>query len=519
MGASQDKRKSGSGGFSFGNSNKTKDEKAKATAKTAVITVIVVALLFAGALFINSDFLRQNMAAVTIDNVKYSITDFNYYYQNVYMQYYQSVSGTGDLASSMLPDTQKSLKSQVYDEETGETWAEFFERMALEQMKADNEIYVEAQKAGYQMSEADKKSMEDSIASVQQTAYTYGYTDLGKYLKAVYGKGMDEAAYRKAAERTYLIDSYSNYIHDSYTYTPDQIESYYTQYKDSFDTFTYRYYLVKADDINKDDYSDDTAYQTAKDAAVEAAGVKAKEYADEVKSETDFITGARAYDPETYNEDDSTLRVYQGELLGSTYGDWLKDASRQDGDVSTFKSTNGYYVVYYIGRSDNHYTTVNVQQIVVKPETINESDYAEDEDTTAYDEAVAKAKTTAEETANKILNEWSSTGATQDQMTQLTTNYADQISTDDSKLLENVYKEQLPADVTAWIYDSARKTGDYTMVYNESTGYHILYFVGPGKQYSDVLADSKKRDEDLQAWKDSLTVVEPKATWLMTLAK
>jgi hypothetical protein len=516
MSSSQDNNKRGLDGFgqSKGGSQKDKkNDKAQKTARAAVITVIAVAILFAAALFMNSDFLRQKVTAVSISNVNYTLTDFNYYYKNVYLQYYQNASNAGGLAGGLLPDTKKSLKSQVYDETTGETWAQFFEKAALEQMKSDNQIIVEAQKAGYQLSEDDKKKVDSEMESGKEAAISYGYPDLGKYLKAVYGKGMTEVYYRKALERSHLVDSYTKYVGDSFVYSAQDLEAYYTTNKDSLDTFSYRYFLVTAK--SADTAADATQEQidAAKKEAVTAAGDEAKKIAATITDEQSFINAARSYDPETYNEESASLRSYRGELLGSTYGDWLKDSARKTGDVSTFESANGYYVVYFISRSDNHYATVNAQTILVQPEQIDPNQYADDQN--AYNAAVEEARKTAESTANSLNDQWVAAGATQDKMTELTQNNLDKISADASKLQENIYRSQLPAEVENWLYDSARVVGDHTVVYSESVGYYIVYFAGPGKQYSDVLAENGKRSEDLKAWKDALPVSDAKKSWLV----
>lgn len=522
MSAAQKKNRSNSDGFGIEKSNNMKGRKkdsAKNPAKIAVISFAVFAVLFLCSLFINSNYFRQTFAAVTIDKVKYSIADFNYYYQNAYIQYYNAMSGAGDFGSSMLPKNDSSLKSQVYDEATGETWADFFETMALEQMKADNMILLEARKASYLLPDEDKTTMEADIENMKAMGYSSGYPNFRDYLMSAYGKSMTEAVYKKNVERSYLLNSYVNHIKDSFQYTPEDIEAYYNENSGIFDTFTYRYFLVSGAEVIEADYPDDAAYQTAKDAAVEAAGVIAKEYAANITDEQDFIDAARAYNPETYKEDDASQRIYKGELLGSTYGDWLREPNRQDGDVSTFKTTTGYYVVMFKSRDNNHYPTVNVQQILVKQETVNESEFPEDESGTAYNEAVATAKKTAEDTANLIYKEWQDGGATQDKLAELITAHSMEIDAGNSKLNENVYKNQMPEEVNSWLYDTARKPGDHTVIYVDTTGYYILNFVGTGEQYSDLLSETQKREKDLEAWRLTLTGGEPKLSWLMVLTK
>ena len=498
------------------------DEKAQKVARTAIITVAVVAVLFAAAIFLNSDYLRKNLTCVKIGGVKYTITDFNYSYQNLYAQYYSSMSSaSSDLTSALLPDSGTSLKSQIYDEDTGKTWADFFEEMTLAQMEEDNKILVEALAAGYELTEEDTATIDEELETIQTTAYTYGYTDLDVYLEAMYGKGMDEEAFRSAIERAQLIISYTDYVNESFTYTDDEIEAFYDENSDKLDTFTYRYIHIAAADVEESDYADEADYEAAEEAAIDDTEAQAIAYAESITDEASFIEAARDYDPESYAEDDDSLRVYQGELLGSTYGDWLKEDGRAEGDVSTFRSTNGTYVVYYIDRDDNHYSTVNAQMILCTPETINADDYAEDETTEAYDAAVEAADVAAEELANDL---YAALEASDDAQAEIVEQYefytgTTQIDDDYSGLFEQVYREQLDDAVSEWLFDEARQEGDYTVVYSEDTGYYLVYFVSTDEMYSTILADTDMREDDLQAWKDALEVFEAKVTWVMTLAQ
>ena len=516
MSASQDKRKRSAGGSGFGTGKGKKSKKDK-TMMAAIITPIVVAVLFAAALFINSDFLRQNFAAVKVDDTKYSVIDFNYYYENAYAQYYNAMSGAGSFGQDMLPEQNQSLKSQIYDPDTGETWADFFKKMALDQIKEDNKIYRAALAAGFKLPDEQKKKLDDDFNTMKQNALASGYSDFGVYLKSIFGKGMTEAAYLKNAERSYLINAYANNVRDSFKYSAADLESYYKENKDNFDTYTYRYFLVSSADLKETDYPDEAAYNIANAAAVEATVEKANAYASTIKSEQNFIDAARQYDPETNKEDSATLRIYQGNLLGSVYGPWMKDAARKSGEVTTIKTTTGCYVVYYMERSDNHYPTVDMRQILVRPESIDKEQYSGEKNDDAYNAAVAKAKQTAKDTADKIYDEWSKNGFTEDQLTTLTTSYAKEISAEDSKQIKEIFKTQLTKEVNDWLFDPSRKAGDHTQLYNADNGYYIVYFEGQGKQYSDALADKAKRDKDQLAWKDSLTGSEPQTTWLMTM--
>jgi hypothetical protein len=519
MSASADKRKRNQEKGGSGKERYTQEGRERAKIrKIAIITVVIVAVLLGGALFINSDYIRQNFTAVTIGDMKYTVTDFNYYFQNAYMQYYNAISGNaGELASAMLPDSQKPLKSQIYDEETGQTWSEFFQELAITNMQNDAKVYKAAQEAGYQLSDDDMKEFDTEFENTKVEIMSYGYPVFDDYLKGAYGQGMDEEHYKKSTLIAFTAAKYKEYVNDNFTYTDEQLESIYEENKDNFDTYTYRYFLVAADEVNEEDFEDETAYEEAKAAAVAAAGERAKAYADDVKSEEDFIAAAKDYDPETYREADASKRIYQGELLGSTYGDWMKEAGRKTGDLFTVESTNGWYVVYFMERSDNHYDTVGFRQILITPETVNEADYAEEENEDAYNAAVEKARADAKTEADKAYELWLGFDATEDVMIDMMADYSD--DTTEGGLYEKVPKGQMVPEVNDWIYDPARKAGDYTMVESEAYGFHILYFTGTGMQYSDYLAETAQREDDLLAWEEALPVIEAETHWTFVLAQ
>ncbi|UOO37021.1 hypothetical protein IZU99_07015 [Oscillospiraceae bacterium CM] len=513
MSASSDKKKRSASGFEAAKRN-GKDEQSHKTTKTALYSVIAFAVLFLLAIFINSDLLRQKFPAVTVDGVKYAAADFNYYFENAYMQYYSLMSNAG--MTDYLPDSQTSLKSQIYNKDTGETWAAFFESTALEQMKNDTKIYKEALNAGYTLSSDEKQQIDDQLAQMKTQYALYGYTSLDQYLKVVYGKGMDEKTYRKNAERTLLISSYAEHVKTSFTYTPDELETYYQENKNDLDMFTYRVFFVEAATVDASLYSDEAAYKQAQTAALDEAGVTAKAYAAKITSEKSFIAQAKAYDPVVYEQVDSTKSETEGISLSSDYADWLKDASRRAGDVEAVATSGGYEVVLFVGRSNNHYATVTYNQIVVKPVDTSSLDTA---DQAAADKAASDAKQTAANTASAINDAWTAAGASGDKLTELATTYQDQIDTASSKLQENIAKNVAPDEVNAWLYNASRKSGDHTMLTTADGTVYLLYFSGNGRQYSDVLAEAARRDQDEKAWENALTTSDAKKTIFFAFAK
>ncbi|MDR3277653.1 MAG: hypothetical protein LBT12_02680 [Oscillospiraceae bacterium] len=512
----------------------------KKTAKTAGIIAAVMVVLFAAALFVNSNYIRRHATAVTIGEMKYSAVEFNYYYYDSYMTYanwvYSNLSSLGD-ASAYLPDS-KPWKSQYYDEAAGQTWADFFASMALETMTENARIRTEAKQKGYVLPDEKRAELDKEFADLEEQ-YTGGAFQ--KQLVTSYGKGMTVAVYKKINDDLALADAYSEYVEDSFSYTEEALDAYYGEKVDLLDTFTYRYMLINSATVTETDYETTEAYEAAQAEALAVAQSAADELAAGVRSEEDFIAAAKAYGESVYDEESgsalqyaepaSTLRYYKGELLGSIYGEWMREAGRKYGDVNTFPLTtgSGVYVVYFIDRSDNEYPTASLRRILITPEAVDSAQYAEDETTDAYDAAVAKALTDAAAKAKTLYDEWVSGGATEEAFIAL---MADNSSdTAEEGLYEFVHKKQLANAVDDWLFAPGRKTGDSELTEvsegeqltgeqgTEPTGWYLLYYVGEGQSYHDYLAETGNRAADVTAWNEALPELTSVNHWAFRLAE
>ncbi|HHT16568.1 MAG TPA: hypothetical protein GXZ77_02450 [Papillibacter sp.] len=496
---------------------KKAQEETKNNMKIAMrATVVIIVLLLAFALFINSSILVRNATAVEIEGVKYTVADFNYFFQNAYNEYYMTVQSAQG-PSSMLPQTGKPLKSQIYDEGTGETWSDFFRRLALVEMKETTNIYKKAVAEGFTLADETREKMEDEIKSLSDTVTLYGYKKFDDYLQSVYGNGMTEAIYRRNVERTYVVEEYTKQYEESLNYSQDELNTYYGENEDSLDFYKYRYFLVRAEAVDEEALGyDEEAIEKAKEEALEKARVRAEEYAGRVNSEEDFITVAREYDSEQYADDNSTLRFYKGELLGSAYGPWLRDAGRVEGDVTTSKIVSGYYVVYFISRNDNRYVTHNIRYLTIAPNSVQYETGTEEEKAAKLEENKKEAETTA----NTAFDQWLQMEGTEDAFLELAKMYEGVTNViTESGQLENVYLSQLPKMCEEWLYSGDRTVGDSTLLHDPEVGYYLLYYTGEGRIYRDVLAEEGLRERDMRTWKESMTAEDAKLTWFIRLGK
>lgn len=52
--------------------------------------------------------------------------------------------------------------------------------------------------------------------------------------------------------------------------------------------------------------------------------------------------------------------------------------------------------------------------------------------------------------------------------------------------MSQVYQGQMVTEFNDWCFDPARQTGDTGIIHNESTGYHVMYFVGYDQPYWEI---------------------------------
>ena len=139
-------------------------------------------------------------------------------------------------------------------------------------------------------------------------------------------------------------------------------------------------------------------------------------------------------------------------------------------------------MIYYIGRNDNSYNTVNVRNILISVENSSED-----------------ADKAAKEKAEALLKVWQNGEATEDSFAELAkTNSADNNAAEGG-LCKNVYKGQKGKEFEAWCFDESRKPGDTGIVKTES-GYQIIYFSGKGEPYRLLIAKSALQNEEYANW-------------------
>lgn len=464
--------------------------------KTIAYTILGIACAVAAAALLiwNSNFFQARVTAVTIGTHEYTANDVNYYYTQAYSTtYYYAQYGLSDY------DTSTDPSEQIYDEDTGETYEDYFVQSAIDSLISVTALVDAADEAGYTLSEDADAQIDEVMTSLEDSAAEAGYTTEA-YLKAQYGDLMTKKAYKNILKRSLLASEYYQYYSDSLTYDDEQVQEYYDENAASLDTYTYNYAYIDGTAETTTDANGETVEAT--DAETEAAMQNAKEIADQfndrLQAGEDFSTVAADLLGE--NDTSSTNISSTGDSLSSTYSDFLTDDTRAVNDSEVAESSSGYYVVQFLGRSLDETPTQDARIIYIAAEI---SDGASTPDETQM--------SAASTTASSVLEQWSTGDATQESFESLAEQYSSDSTSSDGGAYDYIYDGQLTSsmgeDMNSWLFSTDRAAGDTTIIESTTSsyyGYLIVYYVGQDKPYWQYKAVNSMRDEDVSTWESDL---------------
>ena len=368
--------------------------KLLATTVTFVVIMLVIVGVAIGVIWDrqaeNSGRRDRKTIAATVGTHQLNSLQMNYYLtdevRNTYSQWQEAYGSSVSLYASMMGiDVNSPINAQVYDQESGQTWADFFLESALEKAKSDYALYDKATADSFTLP-ADDQTALDSLSSQLDLYATYGgYADANKYLKAIYGKGADVKSYTDYVKIATVASAYYNQHKDSLTYDDAKIAAYEKDKFNNYSSFTYAHYYVSASSYLKGGTKDDKGTTTYSDEDRAAALAEAEKIAKELAACTDIEALDKAVAALEINKDNKNAAttkntaVMYNNIPTDTLKAWLSDNARTeneigmvvnesvsvDADGKETKTTNGYYVVVFQSRNDNERYLANVRHILV----------------------------------------------------------------------------------------------------------------------------------------------------------
>ncbi len=465
--------------------NNKQTESKVAGSKSVILTAVICGILLLGviiwAAMTKSANDMKNKVAMTVGEKEISGAEFEYQYKDSILTFQTQFS---DIISALGVDFQGDLGAQQYTED--QTWKDYFISSAVDSLTERYLILNDAEKAGYTLSDEAKDAVIAECDSLKDALTSMGIA-FDAYLQTIYTK---DTTYNAFKNYTVLNATASNFVQDvvvpGFSIDDAKLNSYYDANKDDLDTVDFRYHLFSYS-VPTDVAEGDESYKDSAKAQADAALAA-------ITDEDSFVPAVEAQlaDGETVG---TTLSksVYKENLLPDL-ADWLFDSARAEGDTTVIEGNGGFFVLYYVGRDKGDYETVNVRHILITPEA-EEHDHS---DETVDDEAIhAAADEAAKAKAEEVLNEWLAGDKTEDSFVALAASNSDDTAV--GGLYSQVVKGQMIEEFDAWIFDSARKAGDYDIVKTDY-GYHIMYFVGQDEIAWKLKAQTSIENEEYDAY-------------------
>lgn len=494
-----------------------KEQKARRKRTIITVTVTVVFLIIVvAAVLLNSNFIRRSVAVVTIDGIAFTTAEFEYFYNNEYMQISNELQSQG--MEYLLPDPNRSLTNQI-DPITGQSWADLITDNTLLRLQNTVAVYKEAQAAGFVLSSERLAEIDEAMMMQELQSTMYQFPSVDSYLQYLYGVGINADIYLEMLKFTYLAEDYVTFLRDSFEYSDEQLDEYYSDNADILDIFRFRFFLVEAEE--PEEIQDDP--ETALEVSMNAAKEMAETYASGIITEDDFIAAAFEYNAVYYAEPDYTLAEVQGintnnmDSLDFYFSSWLSDNSRKAGDVTVIDTHIGAAVLMYLSRDNNDYRTVGMRQILISRENVNADDYPEGEYDPDYIAALDAAAEDATKRAELAYSLFVDGGATEDTLIALIDEHSD--DTTEGGYYDNIAMLSYQGDgfsvmrvvpeLEDWLFTDGRAVGDAELIETAAYGYHLIYFTGYGDVLAKMMAEDALRTGSIIDWQNNLIKGDP----------
>ncbi len=462
---------------------------------------------------------QNGNSAVLMGDFEVDSVTMNYFFMDAISNHRRDY---GDYASYFLTyDVTKPLNQQIYDEETGETWADYYLDLSITQAKAVYSIYGLALQANFTIPEEYASYVQTQIASIEQMATLYYGIGIDEYFTQSYGKNASKASYTQYLTMQMTAVAYYQQYQEELkaSYTPEQIQVYDEAHSSTFDAYTFYSYTLSYNTFLEGGTADEngavTYTQEEKDLARQKAEAAintllAATNREELDALIGEITGG-ASQKASYNTDIAFSSLNQ------TYSVWLSDSARQPGDAKVFPVTyteqredglpyevaNSFILMMYESTNHNEIPLANVRHLLVS----FEGGTTDSTGATVYSD---EEKATAKAEADRLLNEYLAGEQTEEAFVELA-----RVHSDDPGFAENeglyteICKDSSYVDgFKNWAVANVGCPGT-TGIVESPYGYHIMYYSGDcDTTYRQYLIRNAMLAADLAQWeKDAMAAM------------
>jgi len=501
-------------------------KKLKAISVTFVVIMLVIALTAASILVIrgvnNSGVIDRNTIAAITGEHELNSVQINYYFndyvRSTYEEWHSSYGESITMYTSLMGlDLNKPLDKQVHDDKTGETWADYFLKAALDKAKSDYALYDKAMAENFKLSDDEQDTFDYNMQMLDFYAMYTGYGTAEKYLRATYGYGSDVESYKEYTRISTIASAYYKKYKADLTYEDTAIREHEKKNPLNYSSFSYAAYYVIANDYIQGGTDGENGNKIYTDAEKEAAIKAAEEVANKLAENKNVLDLDKAIAALEINKDKKDVASTKNSLImypsiPAALQSWLADEARAENDITVIpneitstdkdgketKTIGGYYVVLFQSRDNNLRPLANVRHLLVK---FQGGTTGSDGKLTYTEAEKAKAKAEAE----RLLNVWKEGKATEETFIAMVKEYSDDGSAEDGGLFEDIHRESDYVDsFKNWSLDIDRKSGDTGVIVSDY-GYHVMYYVGDDTlTYRDYMIQEDLRTADVEKWYEGI---------------
>lgn len=484
-----------------------KSEKSKAAAKIVkMVVAIVLAVVVAGGIvwkvLDDTAAIKKNTTVFSLgDDIRVSEVEFTYYYSQYLNNIYSYAQQYAMYGMNIGIDPTKSPDEQNYgtDADGKEMLlSDYIKDETISALQSYKILYAEALKAGYKLTDDEQKSIDDQVEELRNTAAEKKYS-LNAYLKASYGKGINEKFLRKQLEMQTIVTRYQSDTSTNLTnsYSDADIKAVYDADPSAYNAVDARTLSFAIETLTAKDGESDEQLATRQKAAAAKVKAEAEAALKACTSEKAFLEQAKKKNSSTedYDAESATALTEAAKSTLTSYvsedaAKWAFDSARKSGDVKLFEvGSDGNvtsYVILYINKGSYAPMAANVRHILI----------SFTDDTSSSSEATDEQKKAAKASAEEIYKQWQSGAKTEDSFAALAKEKSkDTGSAADGGLISGITaNSNYVESFRNWATDSSRKAGDTGIIESEY-GYHIMFYSGKDYAWKSTIRSTKSSED------------------------
>ena len=459
---------------------RAKKEQLKSTIWGVAIVVILAAVVLS---FPIRNYLTINGSYIEVDGEKISRVEYDYNYNIAKTNY---LSTYGSYLYYMGMDISVDFDDELYS--AVRTWGDYFDELAVENIKQTKSLLKEAEAAGYTYDVSEDYA--DYVKALEATAKEQGLT-VKAMIQELYGTYATESRVKPFVEDAMVASAYYNVVYDEKLPTEDEIMARYNESPADYDSVDY--YIAYVDAVLPSEPTDSSAADTE---PIEDANVDADAIKEEYEPTEEEVAAAMAEAKAAVEKKARTIEV-DGEYMTNIrqadavyiLRDWLFSDERKEGDSTVIEDSlnSRYYAVKFMNRYLSESLSADIRVVM-----------------------------TADGNADAIYDEWKSGAATEASFGEICDKYNDITSgAPEGGLYEGLKSATLATELQDWIFSTERKAGDVAVITPEGDSYaYVVYYVAPNKaEYILEIQDeitNERMNEYMDAIIEKVVVEDPK---------